>query len=105
MEMIGMQIKMCEFTQRGHAYENSWPREHFYTEDEEHLISREEGQRGMKHDRGEECWHSYHLSATERSRTMGWRVTTGIPVGRLLSGVTEVVISSCSLRLEIPPVL
>lgn len=99
-------MKMCEFTQRGHAYENSWPREHFYTEDEEHLISREEGQRGMKHDRGEECWHSYHLSATERSRNNGlesdnWNTSRKAA----LRGVTEVVISSCSLRLEIPPVL
>lgn len=112
LEVIRMQIKMCEFTQRGYAYENSWPREHFY----KHLFLRRTWRMRStwsagRRDRGneaprEEYWDFYQLSATERSRYSGlessnWNTSRKAA----FSGVTVVVISFCFLCLRIPPVL
>lgn len=74
-------------------------------EDVEHLISSEEGQRGMRHSGREAYWNFYQLSATERSRNNGlesgnWNTSQKAA----FSGVMGIVIF-CSRSLRISAAL
>lgn len=89
----------------------SGPGEHFSKhlflrhtmEDEEHVISSGEGQRGMKHTRRQKYWNFHQLSATtERSGSNGLESGTCKTSQKVaFSGVMRVVIF-CSHGLGIP---
>lgn len=104
LEIWNLEVPECNL-KYGSLLKESAPGEHFYKclflrhrrEDREHLISSEQGQRGMRHTRREECWNFYQLRARNNGLESGNWNTGQKAAFRVVMGIE--FLCSCCLRI------